>query len=118
MLSNENPILKTTPYLDRDNKDVIDTMTHFDDVVSHDSNRQKTPPSQSANTVNQEEVWKPFSMIDNVAIEDGLESGDELTPVPVDGGRYDVSIKVMVTEALELCVDFLIQAFFTELRCK
>ena len=22
------------------------------------------------------------------------ESGDELTPVPVDGGRYDVSIKV------------------------
>ena len=94
MLSNENPILKTTPYLDRDNKDVIDTMTHFDDVVSHDSNRQRTPPSQSANTVNQEEVWKPFSMIDNVAIEDGLESGDELTPVPVDGGRYDVSIKV------------------------
>ena len=61
MLSNENPILKTTPYLDRDNKDVIDTMTHFDDVVSHDSNRQRTPPSQSANTVNQEEVWKPFS---------------------------------------------------------
>jgi len=80
-------------YLHRDNKDVIDTMTHFDDVVSHDSNRQRTPPSQSANTVNQEEVWKPFSMIDNVAIEDGLESGDELTPVPVDGGRYDVSIK-------------------------
>ena len=53
-----------------------------------------------------EEVWKPFSMIDSVAIEDAFEGGDSDTPVPTEGGRFDVSIKDRTKNAVFWKDDF------------
>ena len=42
-----------------------------------------------------QEVWKPFSMIDSVAIEDAFVSEHHKSDaelIPTDGGRYDVNI--------------------------
>ena len=43
--------------------------------------------------VNGQVQWKPFSMIDSVAIEDIFTMNPMASElVPTDGGRYDVSI--------------------------
>jgi hypothetical protein len=40
-----------------------------------------------------QEVWKPFTMIDSVAIEEVFSlQPNTSVPIPTDGGRYDVNI--------------------------
>ena len=58
-------------------------------------NAQSVTPTNSNNQMQENQVWKPFSMIDSVAIEDAFVSGlhnAESEPIPTDGGRYDVDI--------------------------
>ena len=68
------------------------------------------PYSQNSSQTNskpaskyKQEVWKPFSMIDSVAIEDAFVSEHHKSDaelIPTDGGRYDVNIGERVKTAV------------------
>ena len=66
-------------------------------------NNLQTPTGANTAYSNQTRVWKPFTMIDSVAIEDAYTSGQNSATsdlIPTDGGRYDVNIFSRTKEAV------------------
>ena len=64
---------------------------------------QNSTPSHATSNSNQARVWKPFTMIDSVAIEDAYTSGQITATtdlIPTDGGRYDVNVLNRTKEAV------------------
>ena len=69
--------------------DTDPTPTYLLDPTSLSQNNRQNMPAKNGKN----EIWKPFSMIDSVAIEDAHSISTHTDLIPTDGGRYDVDIK-------------------------
>ena len=65
-----------------------------DPIPTYLQSQNSVQPSALSRSNEEKHVWKPFSMIDSVAIEDCYANDDvaNVDPIPTDGGRYDVNI--------------------------
>ena len=68
----------------------VDNVPAYWNAGNNDQTAQQPQQQQQP----EPEVWKPFSMIDSVSIDDTfVENPNHNEPVPTEGGRYDVCIK-------------------------